>query len=986
VGSGRGDTEAEDGVRLAMLEAVPADADVSDVLGTALLHAVAGVRGLCGLAHLSGREEGTLRLVAASGAPPGLTGAWELLTDATSGLAPTRAFKDGGVVWSQARPPATPGRQTIDHPRGVLSAPIIAGDIPVGAVSVMATDEPPEDRKRYLCDLAAAVGGRLAKAGRWRSGTAPWWQIPTDPTTMRKVKAAKWSRDLNSGTLDVDAASEPLLVRAGLDPNTWDRHIRTWIDRIHPADREEVMKEIARAQRERSTYVVEYRVLDAQNRESWLLLCGWLVYDTDGHAVKMDGFAWDITERRSQEQWLAGMLDSYPQPTYVLSADDRVVWANAAARGLADREQYEILGRTPWESMPSLQEQGLPDLLAAARAAPGRPATLTVTSWTQRRGVSAYYELTAVGISDFVSVTLNDVTDKTQTALAAAERRERLTGLNQDLIKARTPQHVVDAVIGHVMPLVGADRVLIHDLTGAAPELAGSVGYSPEFLAELAPMGWPQNREGSAVDARPQFVASADELAERWPHLVPLARLEGEHSWVILPLLTAEEQVGNLVLSWSGAHTFSPDEEALLGTVAVAIAAAFSRAAEFREALRLQAELMPGRLPALTAVSAAAQYRTASVAGLGGDWYDAYRLPGGRSLFVVGGVTGHGRGLGKLSAMGVLRQAIAAIAALDLPPDEILAHANDVALRLGARAQEPVMVTCLLALYDPTTGHLALASSGHPPPLMMPPGRQPTALSMPVGEPLGLPHVPPEATELSLDDGTVVALFTDGLLGPAAHANGAFSDPVRLAALIARHGASPLPADPARRGRWLEALCEAAFGTLLTEPNPDDAALLVLAAGRVPAGRIATWDMPRAPESAAAARAAVDGQLSRWGLDELSWSADQVISELVGNCARHAVGIGVNATDDAPGAIRIRLLYLDNDLVIEVYDGSEAAPHVRHPSYDQEFGRGLPIVAFVSRRWGARHTGARDPEAAGTGRRTTASKCVWASLALPDET
>lgn len=988
--SGRGGRPGEtpgaamdDDLRLGWVAGLPADADVTRVLGLALPHAVAGAAGLGGLVHLSGREPGTLDLAAVIGLPPDLTGAWDHLGDAaTPGLAPARAIATGRPVWSQARPP-TPDR-TQGHPRGVLSVPLRAGGDVIGALSVLADREPPRDRVHYLGQVAALVGDRLASARRWRSsGTHPWWEIGTDEIPaehrlMRAVRAGRWSWDLSTGLLDTDEVAESLLVKAGIDRYDWDHHILTWLAHIYPADRGQVEQEITRSRREDSAYVVEYRVQDSAGRLSWLLVCGWWEHDDTGRLVRMVGYTWDVTDRRSSEAWLAGLTDSYPLPTYVIAPDDHVTWCNAVAREVAALRQVEIVGRVPWEVFPELREQGVPDVLAAARAAPGRPASKTVTSWEAFRGDSGglgHYEVNAVGITDYVVVTLTDVTDKAEAAEAAAERRERLTGLNAALIQACTPRHVVDAVLTHVVPLLSADSALIHDLTGPEPQVAGSRGCSPELLRQVATLSWQERMEARAVaSAQIQLVKSVGELAERWPHLVPLARMGRGQAWAIVPLVTADAQVGSVVLGWHTPRVFDGEAEALLGTVAVAVAAAFARAAEFREAQqraeRLQHELMPGRLPALTAASAAAQYRTASTAGIGGDWYDAIALPGGRTLAVVGDVAGDG--IDEPVVMGILRQAIAAIAAMDLVPDELLAYANDVTLRLGS-----VQATVLLALYDPATGVLSLTSSGHPPPLMMAPGRPPAVLDMPIGKPLGLPHVPPEVAEVTVPDGTLLTLYTDGLLGLDD------PDPARLAEVITRHAVStPLPSDPARRAPWLDDLCHAAMATLLPESRPDDAALLALTLGRIPADHIATWDMPRIPESAQTARATVSDRLQRWGLDALVWPADQVVSELVGNAVRHAVGIGVSAAHAAVGDIRVRLLRLVDQLVIEVYDGSKAAPYVRHPSYDQEFGRGLPIVSVLAHRWGTRRVGTDEPDDADP---TTPSKCVWAALSLTEE-
>ncbi|MFE5793958.1 ATP-binding protein [Streptomyces sp. NPDC056503] len=80
------------------------------------------------------------------------------------------------------------------------------------------------------------------------------------------------------------------------------------------------------------------------------------------------------------------------------------------------------------------------------------------------------------------------------------------------------------------------------------------------------------------------------------------------------------------------------------------------------------------------------------------------------------------------------------------------------------------------------------------------------------------------------------------------------------------------------------------------------------------------------------------------------------MSELVGNVSRHASGPG-----------RLRLLRSDT-LICEVYDSSLTTPRIRRAAFTDEGGRGLQLVAAVSRRWGTRFL----PE----------GKCIWSEQAL----
>ncbi|MYS47026.1 SpoIIE family protein phosphatase, partial [Streptomyces sp. SID5998] len=101
----------------------------------------------------------------------------------------------------------------------------------------------------------------------------------------------------------------------------------------------------------------------------------------------------------------------------------------------------------------------------------------------------------------------------------------------------------------------------------------------------------------------------------------------------------------------------------------------------------------------------------------GGDWFDVIPLSGSRVALVVGDVVGHG--IQSQATMGRLRTAVRTLADVDLPPDELLTHLDDLVTHLAGDHGEDVPelgATCLYAVYDPVARRLALAAAGHPPP------------------------------------------------------------------------------------------------------------------------------------------------------------------------------------------------------------------------------------------------------------------------------
>ncbi|MGW2371607.1 SpoIIE family protein phosphatase [Kitasatospora sp. NPDC001683] len=357
-------------------------------------------------------------------------------------------------------------------------------------------------------------------------------------------------------------------------------------------------------------------------------------------------------------------------------------------------------------------------------------------------------------------------------------------------------------------------------------------------------------------------------------------------------------------------------------------------------ALRLQRSLLPHRLPALSAVESASRYLPADTrSGVGGDWYDVIPLSGSRVGLVVGEVLGHG--LRAAAAMGRLRAGIRVLARLDLDPDELLTHLDDM-VREEDDSGNPrgVGVTCLYAVYDPVDGRCSMARAGHAPPLVADPAGGVRYAELPAGRPLGLGGPPFQSAELNLPVGSLIALYTDGL----------------VQSVDGRRGLAETLAGPRRP---LESLCDEALATLLPGPVGDDAVLLLVRIRRLGAGQVADWELVPDPAEVARARLLVTGWLDEWGLAELVFTTELIVSELVTNAIRYATG-----------PVRVRLIR-DRSLICEVSDTGHTSPHLRQAARDDEGGRGLYIIAQLTECWGTRYT--------------EDGKTIWAEQALPAE-
>ncbi|MFE9093953.1 SpoIIE family protein phosphatase [Streptomyces sp. NPDC007264] len=439
-----------------------------------------------------------------------------------------------------------------------------------------------------------------------------------------------------------------------------------------------------------------------------------------------------------------------------------------------------------------------------------------------------------------------------------------------------------------------------------------------------------------------------------------LAKAEeyGFHSWIVVPVNARGTTLGVVVFIRSRhPEPFEREDlslaEELVARAAVCLDNARRFTREHTAALTLQRTLLPQRLPDQSAVQAAFRYLPGAPAlGVGGDWFDVIPLSGARVALVVGDVVGHG--LQASATMGRLRSAVRTLADVDLAPDELLTRLDDLVIRLtfesetGAEAIAPgdLGATCLYAVYDPVTGLCCLARAGHPPPAVVRPDGTAAFLELPPGPPLGLGGLPFESLEVELPEGSLLALYTDGLIQSREHDMGVGLK--RLLHELAGGEASP----DALSDRVIEALLPGR-----PDQPADDAALLLARVRRLDSDQVATWDVPADPEAVSGIRAQAVSRLRQWGLEGASFVTELVVSELVTNAVRYG---------DAP--IRLRLVR-DRTLICEVFDGCGTAPHMRRARVFDEGGRGLLLVAQLTQRWGTRQT--------------PGGKVIWCEQALP---
>jgi sigma-B regulation protein RsbU (phosphoserine phosphatase) len=202
-----------------------------------------------------------------------------------------------------------------------------------------------------------------------------------------------------------------------------------------------------------------------------------------------------------------------------------------------------------------------------------------------------------------------------------------------------------------------------------------------------------------------------------------------------------------------------------------------------RVASALEANLLPPVLPRIDGVDLAARYRAAGPSDVGGDFYDAFPLAGGRWAVVVGDVAGSGPDAAAMT--GVARYSIRAIAPSESRPAAVLARLNEALLR---QATDDRFLTAVLACIDPAGDQglrIELASGGHPPPLVLGDDETVTAVDTAGGTLLGtLPMTDLRDVAVALAPGDALVLYTDGVV-EARDAEGRQFGQDGLAALLA---------------------------------------------------------------------------------------------------------------------------------------------------------------------------------------------------------
>jgi PAS domain S-box-containing protein len=337
-----------------------------------------------------------------------------------------------------------------------------------------------------------------------------------------------------------------------------------------------------------------------------------------------------------------------------------------------------------------------------------------------------------------------------------------------------------------------------------------------------------------------------------------------------------------------------------------------------RIATTLQRALLPERLPTVPGLSLAAHIAPGGGGTrVGGDWYDAIALPGGRLGVVVGDVAGHG--IDAAARMGELRSVARAYAMEGHGPLALVERMNGYHAALGA----DLMTTMLYAVVEIDSGRVRIVNAGHPPPLVI--GEDGVARTLDgAGPPLGvLDTWRYEEHVADLGPGGEVVLYTDGLVERRGERLDEGLARLRDAAQEARGEA----------GQTVDRILAA-----LGAAEADDDVTLVVVRGEPRLGPVARLGLAPDPEALRSLRRV----LGRW-LRECGAEADEIndmvmaANEAFQNALEHGTGFARTTT-------HVDLELVDREVRITVRDPGRRE---RWPS-DPDRGRGIELMRALA--------------------------------------
>jgi serine phosphatase RsbU (regulator of sigma subunit) len=352
------------------------------------------------------------------------------------------------------------------------------------------------------------------------------------------------------------------------------------------------------------------------------------------------------------------------------------------------------------------------------------------------------------------------VLEESERASGPEDRLERIMAVTDAALGLLGVDELLAELLDRTVELLDADTaaILLVDASGRELIARGARGIEEEVLQGVrVPIG--QGFAGRvAAELEPVIIDHVDETTVANPILWQ----KGIKAMLGVPLVSGGELVGVLHVGTLGERHFAEPDIELLQLVAERVATAVRmRLLEGRRdaAEALQRSLLPSAPPNLAGIEVATRYVPAKRGGIGGDWYDVFRLEDGNVWIVTGDVAGHG--LQAAVVMGRVRSALRAYALLGAGPDEVLGQVD----RKMQFFEVGQMATVAAAVLSPPYDAVRIAVAGHPPAVLAVPGEPAELVTGPIGPPVGAGLVESwPLTVVPFERGAVLVFYTDGLI------------------------------------------------------------------------------------------------------------------------------------------------------------------------------------------------------------------------------
>ncbi|MER6409112.1 SpoIIE family protein phosphatase [Streptomyces viridosporus] len=767
-------------------------ARIEDALAGPVVAAVEDLGGYGGLVYLRSRDRRSLVLCVVTGVPRALLTSWWRVP--VSGAMPVaEVYRAEEGLWlpderaTMLRFPQFTA--ALPYPFASAYCPVRVGGEPVGVLAVLrsAAREPvgeqavraalggaARDMEERLTEFARRVPGRTGPDavayGIEYDDQPVSVRLPTPPVQALRVGMIEWDLDGDRWAGDDDALS--LL---GVAPEDFGGTTAEVESRVSPDDLHELRASRREAAATGQVRSRRFRVLDEPDEDGRIR---YRPIELWGHVVPsgettrlLVGALVDVAGGVTA----AEAAERLPDGLFSLDQDGRIVYANRRCQELLNCELEHLLGHHPWDALPWLRDPAYEDRYRAAMlsqepvsylAHAPDGAWLGFVLYPGVHGLTGRVFRTSAPVGAqpaspgrYAGTTVAAPSEPVATARAGA--LYHVVQMASALTEAVTVRDVCRAVAEQLLPAFGAREIALYTVRDNRMYLLWESGYPEGSLDAFE--GVPLDRDLPGVHALttrlPLFFESPEELADAYPGIL----LDRTGAWAFLPLIASGHPVGSCILGWNAPHRFTPEERSALTALGGLAAQAMERArmydAESTVARGLQEALLPHRLPVIEGLLTTGRYLPGTQGmAIGGDWYDVIRTERGVAL-VIGDVEGHS--VGAAAVMGQLRSAVHAFAASGRPPQEVIAHTN----RLLAELEAEVFATCCYVELDPRTGRALAARAGHPPPLLRHPDGRVETLDLAGGVLLGVhPDAAYPVTTLTLSPGSVLALYTDGLV------------------------------------------------------------------------------------------------------------------------------------------------------------------------------------------------------------------------------